>query len=281
MRSDLFKSNSSLYRILCLVLIITSFISTFFPNVTAKYKEFDVKEFNEKVIIPRNDLKAIDFNFQDGKILEIIYTIQVKKELPIDIWFVNEDNYLLFTGSAQFLYFMDGTSQQVSYAKKVITLTNHNNYKLVMTNYYNNQTVEVDVIGEIRTFKDSSEENSLNFSSILFYALIIIIIILVVLLILLVLKLRKSKQTDLIANDKLSTKKAKAGKSKKDKSKERDKDSIKKARSKKSKQTKGKDINKLTSNQSKTKIKSDFTNFCGYCGEHIKTPYCKNCGRKM
>jgi len=257
MRSAIIASNNSFYRILCLVLIITSLISLFFPNVTAMHKEFDVKEFNENVTIPRNDFRAIDFKFQDGKELEVIYTIQESQGQPIDLWFVNEDNYLLLTNGAQFLYLVDGTSKQVSYTKKLVVLTEHDNYKLVMTNYYSNQTVEVDIMGEIRTFKDSSEENSLNFSSILFYALIIIIIILTILLIVLGLKLRKSKQTGIIANENRSTKKAKAGKTKKDKSKDKSNDSIKKTRSKKSKQTKNKDFNKLTSKQSKTKIKSD------------------------
>ena len=281
MRSDLFNSNSSFYRILCLILIITSFISTFFPNVTAKHKEFDVKELNEKVTIPRNDLRAIDFNFQDGKELEVIYTIQENQGLPIDLWFVNEDNYLLLTNGAQFLYLVDGTGKQVSYTKKVVVLTEHDNYKLVMTNYYSNQTVEVDIMGEIRTFKESSEENSLEFSSNLFYALIIIIMILVVLLIVLSLKLYKSNQTRIITSNKHLKKKGKAGKTKKDKSKDKSNDSIKKTRSKKSKQTKNKDFNKLTSKQSKTKIKSDSNNFCGYCGEPVNTPYCKYCGRKV
>jgi len=281
MRSAIIASNNSFYRILCLVLIITSLISLFFPNVTAMHKEFDVKEFNENVTIPRNDFRAIDFKFQDGKELEVIYTIQESQGQPIDLWFVNEDNYLLLTNGAQFLYLVDGTSKQVSYTKKLVVLTEHDNYKLVMTNYYSNQTVEVDIMGEIRTFKDSSEENSLNFSSILFYALIIIIIILTILLIVLGLKLRKSKQTGIIANENRSTKKAKAGKTKKDKSKDKSNDSIKKTRSKKSKQTKNKDFNKLTSKQSKTKIKSESTNFCGYCGELVDTPYCKYCGRKV
>ena len=279
LKQYLFKSGNSLNIYLYLILIAILLLILIPFNIAAEYKEFESEKFNERITLAINDHKALDFSFQKGKTLEIIYTVQINEELPIDIWFVNEDNYLLLSGGSQFLYFLDGTGQQVSYAKKVVTLTKHDNYKLVMSNYYNNKTVNVNIDGEIRTFNDVSEENSPGFSSILSYILIIIIIILAVLLIVISFKLRKSKQTEVIETDKRSTKKAKAGKSKKDKYKDRDKDSQKKARSKKSKQTKGKDFNKITSKQSK--VKSNSINFCGFCGKSIDTPYCKYCGRKV
>ena len=256
-----------------LILIFVILASQLFPDVAAEHKEFDVKEFSEKITILRNDHQAMDFNFQEGKELEIIYTVQVKDELPIDIWFINEDNYLLLSGGAQFLYFMDGTSQQVSYTKNVVTLTKHNNYKLVMTNYYSNQTVEVNVVGEIRAFEDGSEHSSSDFSSFLMYISIIIFIILIVVIIVLGFTIHRYKRAEGKELDKLLGKKAKKDKSKKNKNKVRG--SAKNVKDKKGKKAKPEDVKKPTNAQ------GTHTDFCGYCGKPVNTPFCKHCGRKI
>ena len=253
-----------------LILIFVILASQLFPDVAAEHKEFDVKEFSEKITILRNDHQAMDFNFQEGKELEIIYTVQVKDELPIDIWFINEDNYLLLSGGAQFLYFMDGTSQQVSYTKNVVTLTKHDNYKLVMTNYYSNQTVEVNVVGEIRAFEDGSEHSSSDFSSFLMYISIIIFIILVVVIIVLGISIYKYKRAEGKETDKISGKKAKKDKLKKDKGKVRGS-----AKNVKGKKAKYEAIKKATNAQGTP------ADFCGYCGKPVDTPFCKHCGHKM
>ena len=132
----LFKNHNYFVRVLLLLIIIIILTSSLFLQASAEQKVFDSEEFIENVTLSAYNYKAIDFNFQEGKSLEVVIKVKVIQELPIDIWFVNKDNYLLLTNGAQFLYFIDGTDQQVSYAKKVITLKEHDNYKLVLTNKY-------------------------------------------------------------------------------------------------------------------------------------------------
>lgn len=259
MEPGILKNESRFNRRLCLILIICLLVSSMLPGVVAKSKKFDTEEFEEKITIPRNEFREIDFAFKDGKELEIIYTIQEKQGLPIDVWFVSEDNYLLLTSGAQFLYFIDGTDQEVSYTKKIVVLKEYDDYKLVMTNYRSNQTVEVDIEGEIRTYKDGSEETFWDYSTILLYTLIIIIIILAILLILLGFWVRTLKQAEIKQLlDKVPEKK---GKGKKRKGAKKTKVSAKKTR--------------------KAKEASGVAEFCGYCGEPVDTPFCKSCGRKI
>jgi len=185
------KNGSNIY--LCLIFIVISLLVYIPLETSAEYREFESEKFSEKLTLAVNNHKALNFEFQTGKELEIIYNIKVNQDLPIDIWFVNEDNYLLLTNGAQFLYYIDGTEREVSYAKKVVILTEHDDYKLVMTNYYSNQTVEVDISGEIRDYQVKSEENSFVYSSVLLYSLIIIIIVFTILLIFIGLKIRRYK----------------------------------------------------------------------------------------
>jgi hypothetical protein len=96
---------------------------------------------------------------QEGEEFEIVFSLQVKNNLPIDIWFVTEDHYFLLVSGAQFLFFIDGSEQEVIYTKNIVSLAEHDLYKLVMTNT-NNQTVEANVIYEIRTYYTESEETS-------------------------------------------------------------------------------------------------------------------------
>ena len=165
-----------------------------------------------------------------------------------------------------FKNFTDGTSQQVSYAKKVVTLTKHDNYKLVLTNYYNNQTVDVSITGEIRTFEDRSKGTTLGFS----YILIIIIIILVVVIIVLGFTIHKYKRAEGKELDKVLGKKAKKDKPKK--GKDKDKRSAKKEKSKKA---------KSEAARKPTKAQGTPSDFCGYCGKPVDSPFCKHCGRKV
>ena len=250
-------------------------ISHLFLVAAGEEKEFDAEAFQENLTITRNEFSALDFTFEDGNVLEIIYSVQVKNDLPVDIWFVNEDNYLLLSGGAQFLFFIDGAAKQVSYAKKIVTLTKYDDYKLVITNYYSNQTIEVDIVGEVRTFEDNEEEDdeSSGLSEYLTYILIIIIIILIFVVIVLGVRIQKlnragaeTKRYGGIKDTKVKTK----GKGKKAKD-TKHKGSAKKEE-KKSKYTKGK---------GKEKDVSDLTSFCGHCGAPVDTPFCKKCGREV
>jgi len=273
-----FKSRISLNIYLCLILIAISLLIFIPPEIAAEHREFESEKFNERITLAINDHKALDFEFQNGKELEIIYTIQVKQNLPIDIWFVNKDNYLLLTNGAQFLYYIDGTERETSYAKKIVTLTENDNYKLVMTNYYNNQTVDVDVTGEIRDYQIKSKDTSLEYSSILLYSLIIIIIIFTIILVYISLKIRKYKQINANEVDINPSKKSKTWRPKKDKIKNKSKISGKKNINKKIKETKTKIS---TKKNKKIKTSSNFNSYCGFCGEPVDTPFCKHCGHEV
>jgi hypothetical protein len=245
--------------------------------VAAKYREFEVKKFEERFTIQVNEYKAIDINFQKGQELEVIYSVQVQQNLPIDVWFVNEDHFLLLRKGTEFLYYIDATSQQSSYAKKIVNLTKHDNYKLVMTNYYNNQSVDVDIVGEIRIYNTTSNEDVSNYSliSIFIYSLIIVIIILATIIVAFYFKIQIPKKTKTKLSNKDSTKKGKASKFRKSKAKNKNK-------------RHRKNINNSRSRDTKTKISSENpkagllpSKYCGYCGEPVDTPYCKICGNKV
>ncbi len=129
---------------------------------------------------------------------------------------------------------------------------------IVLTNYYANQTVEVDINGELRFYREESKETTSDHSTILLYSLIIIIIILVILLIILYFKTCRANETKTKAHKKTVNKKSKPSKPKKSKVKAVEKSSPKKA-----------------------KPKSKTTGFCGYCGEAVDTPFCQHCGREV
>jgi len=273
MRFANYKRKNHFTRKIFMILIVGLTVNTVLSQAAAEHKEFDADEFQEKFSISPNNIKTLDIPFQEGKRIEIIYTVQVEGELPVDIWFVNEDNYLLFKSGAQFLYFIDGSEQKTSLVKKIVSLTKHDNYKLVLTNYYNNQTAEITIKGEIRTFDDNIKESSSNFNQILLYSLIVVLIIFIIITIILRFKLHKSNRANIIEFNENSTKKFNKNKPKKKRNKNKNKYSKKKAKNKKSKETKD------TKKETKTNPKS--SGYCGYCGEAVSTPYCKHCGNKV
>jgi hypothetical protein len=259
------------YRMICLVLVAILLLGLIPMDVAAENKEFNTIEFSEKLTIPRNELGDIDVIFREGKILEVIYVIQEKQGLPVDVWFVNDDNYLLLTSGAQFLFFIDGTGKQVSYTKKIVTLTEHDDYKLVVTNYYSNQTVEVDIVGELREYIEPKDEDDSKVEAIYVFVLIIIIVILVALLIVLIFHNRSISSASLIESKKDSRKKTKDKKGKQEKSKP----SSKKGKDKISKGA------KVEVSDKKAKKTPKATEFCGNCGAAVDSPFCKNCGEKV
>ena len=264
------KKKSHITQRIIIILTIGLLTSTLLLEVSAKHKEFEVEEFSESLTLVGNNYVSIDFNFEKGKLLEIIYTVQVTSDKLISMWFVNQDNFLLFKGGTQFLHYMDGSGQDVSYAKRAVTLTKHDSYKLVLINY-NNETLEVNLVGEIRTLIDNSDENSTELSSILTYIFIVIIIILVCLLTVFGFKIRKYKNLEEIGSVKNSG--IKDRKKKENKNKVNDKKLKNKPKSIKEK------AYKINNPQKNNKPKG-FSKFCGYCGESTDTPFCKNCGKK-
>ena len=112
--------------------------STSFIQVASAH----TREFEKNVTILANDFQVLDLVFQEGKELEFIFTIIVKEDIPIDVWFVNYENYVRLKDGLEFIFFSDGSGQQVIQASKIVSVTIPDIYKLVLANY-NNQTVEV------------------------------------------------------------------------------------------------------------------------------------------
>ena len=98
--------------IILIIGIIPCESSHFLMKAHGEYKEFKTEKFNENITLSYGVIKALDFNLEKGKEFEIVYTVQVKEVLPIDLWLVNEDNYLLLVSDVNFLYYIDGSDQE-------------------------------------------------------------------------------------------------------------------------------------------------------------------------
>jgi len=282
--------------IICFILLITfltshllSGSSPLLQEVTAEHKEFEVDIFEENLTIQSNAYKAIDLNIQEGDKIEVVFTMQVKEALPVDVWFVNEYHYLLLVNGAQFLFFIDGSDQEVTYTRKIVTLTEHDVYKLVIANY-NNKTVTTNTIYEIRTYYAETGETSSEDLPFFFYLLLLAIVILAILLIALLFKTRNYKQTISNISGKAHGKKGKKHKPKKVKPKVSEKATIKKAETLRPKyvvpKTTADELHEKTetvvSEQAEPKISEKVTQrFCGHCGKPVSTPFCPHCGRKV
>jgi ATP-dependent Zn protease len=143
---------------------------------------------------------------------------------------------------------MDGSQQQVSFARKIVLLTEHDNYKLVITNYYSNQSVQVDLVSELRTLKNESktESNNSSFfdSSLFIYILIIIIIIFTLLILILGYEVHENKK---VQRENINiTHKTKSRKQKGEKIKVTDKKSSKKGKPSKLRKTKRKETKTIS-----------------------------------
>lgn len=129
---------------LSLVLLIV-FLAGYFPMKSipfllvadADHREYEANNFEENITISPDAIRAIDLNLQEGEKFEVVFTLKVKEGLPIDVWFVNQDHYLLLVNGAQFLFYIDGSEQEVAYTKKIVEVTENDIYKLVVINIYN------------------------------------------------------------------------------------------------------------------------------------------------
>ena len=220
-------------------------------SVIAEQREFEVKRYEENITVPTNSFRSIDINYHEGKELEVIYELKVNNNLPVDVWFVNDDNFLLLSASAQFLFYIDGSGTQVTNVKRIVSLDEYDDYKLVITNYYANRSVEIDIEYELRIYPESSWLD--NISLIIIISLSIIVIILVIFLVLFSKRIQKLEEHRIRKEIK--------GRSKK-------------------KRSKGTIISKDNKNR-KQEIESEPFGFCGYCGKQVDTPYCRSCGKNV
>jgi hypothetical protein len=282
--------------VLCFILLVNFGVShlpigssPYLPGAIADHREFEVDKFEENLTIQPNAFQTIDFNLQEGEKIEVVFTLQVKEALPVDVWFLNEDHYLLLVNGAQFLFFIDGSEQEVTYTRKIVTLTEHDNYKLVIANY-NNQTVEANIIYEIRTYYAETGETSSEDLPIFLYPLLLAVVILVVLVIVLLFKTRNYKQTISNISEKASIKKGEKRKPKKAKPKIPKKATLKKADARRPKYVVPKATAEEPSEKAETvvleqeepKVSEKVTpKFCGHCGKPVTTQFCTHCGRKV
>lgn len=263
--------------------------TSFLLGNVAGHGIFESEESNENLTIAPETIQSIDFNLEEGVEFEIIFSLQVKNNLPVDVWFVTEDHYLLLINGAQFLFYIDGSEQEVVYTRNIVTLTEQGIYKLVVANK-NNQTVETNIIYEIRAYFPESEEGSLSDSHIYFYSLILTVAILAIIISILILKTRKYKQALFEASKKSTSKKM----TNKRKAKQNKKRKVSEGINKKSTTPKEKHIEpevgvnetpkgieSLKSiEKESTDFKTDSPTFCGHCGKPISTTFCPYCGHK-
>ena len=93
-------------------LLVDSYI--FYRNASAPDREFQ-----ENITIPTNELQVLNLVFTEGDELELIFTIQVEQELPIDVWFVDSVNYVRLVDGNEFVYFIDGSDQEVTLPRRL------------------------------------------------------------------------------------------------------------------------------------------------------------------
>lgn len=118
------------------------------------------REFNENVTIPANDFGVLELQFQKGTELELIFSLEVKQQgKVIDVWFVNYANYVRLVDGNEFLFFIDGSAQEVSKATKIVTVTQYDAYALVLANY-NNVSVDVYLTYDINVYPQEEDTTS-------------------------------------------------------------------------------------------------------------------------
>lgn len=262
------------------------------------------REFEDNITIPANDLRALDLVFSEGDELELIFSIQVKQDLPIDIWFVDYANYVRFVDGNEFFYYIDGSGQELKVATKIVSVTQHGTYELVFANK-NNETVEVYLTYDLIVYPIESEppseqleEETPLWQSAIFLAPVMLVV--GILIGLIVSDISRSKKADGEAASKKSLKKAK--KRKKTKSKKKHKkegqDSSKKGRKRKSKKKKPEEIEWVEEEEidefeedeeadvedeeePEVTERAFSPSFCGHCGKPVDTPFCMFCGKAV
>lgn len=252
------------------------------------------REFEENITVQSNQIVPLDLLFTQGDELELIFEMEVKEDLPVDIWFVDYANYVRLVDGNEFLYFIDGSGQELKMAAKVVTVTQYGTYELVFANY-NNVTVEVNLKYDINVYpeeeettpdgSDKEEETPLwqEFYVMLPLGLVVGIIV----------GLLASRMTQRSAKGKPGAAPKKKGKAKK-------KAPAKKTKSKKVKKKKPVAAKKAAEEEAEPEEELETEEeaptkeveepptatkpshkFCGHCGKPVETPFCPICGKEV
>ena len=92
----------------------------FLQNVSAAQEterdilEYEPTRYQEMITILPNDIQTIDLYYQGGKELEFIFKLQVQQGLPIDVLFMNDENYTYFIEGSKYKFFIDGSPFYIS-----------------------------------------------------------------------------------------------------------------------------------------------------------------------
>jgi hypothetical protein len=250
------------------------------------------REFEEDITIPSNEFYILELGFSEGDELELIFTLEVEQSLPIDVWFVNYANYVRLVDGNEFLYFIDGSGQEITQAQKVVSVTQHGPYNLVLANY-NNVTVDVHLTYDINVYP---EEETVPLWKEPYVMLPLGLIIGIVVGVLAFRISHRSGKGAPKTTAKAPKKKAKTRKVKKAKpiaamEKPKKKVNVPKAKKKVVEDTeeapkeKGEELGaeekepKVAKATPAEKISSP--NFCGHCGKPVETPFCPFCGKEV
>ncbi len=118
------------------------------------------REFHQNITVAANDFQVLELQFQQGDELELIFSVEVKQQgMVIDVWFVNYANYVRLVDGNEFLFFIDGSAQEISKATKIVSVTQHDAYALVFANY-NNVSVEVYLTYDINVYPQGEDTTS-------------------------------------------------------------------------------------------------------------------------
>jgi hypothetical protein len=232
------------------------------------------REYEWDITIPADDFQALELSFRKGDELEFIFSLDVKEDLPIDIWFVNYANYVRMVDGHDFLFYIDGSGQDIKQVQKVVTVTQHDSYRLVLANY-NNESVNVYLTYDINIYPQ--EETPLWKEPFVILPLGLLIGILVGFFAFRMVERLKKGTPKTVAKTPLKEAKAKK---------------VKKAKAEATKVTKTpkpeKEEPKVMKKEPSKKTveptvvgKALIPSFCGNCGKPVQTRFCPYCGKEV
>lgn len=236
------------------------------------------REFEEDITIPSDEFYTLELGFSEGDELELIFTLEVEQSLPIDVWFVNYANYVRLVDGNEFLYFIDGSGQDITKASKVVSVTQLGTYILVLANY-NNVTVDVSFTYDINVYpEEEPEEETVPLWKEPYIMLPLGLIIGILVGVLASRLYRRSGKRAPRTAAKAPKKKTKTHEDTKAKPIATSQKPKKKVKLRKAKKIVVEDTEETPKEEVE---KAPSPNFCGNCGKPVETPFCPFCGEKV
>jgi hypothetical protein len=275
--------------VLLLSLVADSFITEsnqFYHGAVAP-----AREFQENVTVPANDFSVLELQFQQGQELELIFSLQVKQQdMIIDVWFVNYANYVRLVDGNEFLFFIDGSAQEITKATKIVSVTQNDAYALVLANY-NNVSVDVFLTYDINVYPQADDTAGSDKGEEIpvwqeYYVMLPLGLVIGIIVGLLGSRfIRKSAKKSPKAAVKGSSKQVKKRKAKNKPTPAvapAKKKTVKKPEKKepvveKKEEVEEPEVTEKVSSVEPTE-KAPSTKFCGSCGSPVTTKFCQSCG---